>query len=128
MLIRWRRHLQQMCHLLQFWEDPQLHNLSMQVHTDADLSTKFDWKRPHMLSSLSASTIIWRIPEGTPSGTYRIQHFGNHKHLTGDILPYSGVSREFQVAASPAERERARSQLGMMSSIWRWSNQALVLL
>lgn len=104
-----------------------LSSLALQVYTDADLSTKFDWKRPHMLSSLSSAIVIWTIPEGTPSGTYRLRHFGDHKHLTGSIMSYSGSSREFVVAASSAERQRARSRAGMMSSLWRWSYQALPL-
>ena len=99
-----------------------------QVHTDADLCTKFDWKRPHLLSSTSASTVMWTIPEGTPSGTYRLQHFGDHKHLAGSIMGYSGSSREFQVAASPADRQQLRARLGILSSIWRWSSQALLQL
>ncbi len=102
--------------------------MTLQVHTDADLCTKFDWKRPHMLSSLSSSTVIWTIPEDAQAGTYRLQHFGDHKHLTGSIMGYSGSSREFQVAASAAERQRLHARMGMMSSLWRWSNQALVRL
>lgn len=51
----------------------------MQMLTDNDITTKFYWGRPFMLSPTSEATITWEIPEGTPDGTYRIQHFGDHK-------------------------------------------------
>lgn len=51
----------------------------MQVFTDNDISTKFYWGRPFMLSPTSEAIITWEIPEDTPDGTYRIQHFGDYK-------------------------------------------------
>ena len=53
------------------------------VHTDADWCTKFMWGRPHALSELSYATVSWQVPEGTPGGTYRLRHFGDHKRLWG---------------------------------------------
>ena len=42
-----------------------------QVLADDDISTKFHWTRPHMLSSESRAEILWTIPAGTPAGSYR---------------------------------------------------------
>ena len=43
----------------------------VQVLTDDDISTKFHWTRPHMLSSESRAEILWTIPAGTSAGSYR---------------------------------------------------------
>ena len=53
------------------------------VHTDADWSTRFEWGRPHALSTLSFATVSWHVPPGTPPGTYRLRHFGDHKPWFG---------------------------------------------
>ncbi len=63
-----------------------------QVLTDNDISTKFAWARPHHLSSESTATITWDIEPGTPSGTYRIRHFGAYKHVLDGTTPFSGSS------------------------------------
>ena len=65
-----------------------------QVYTDDDISTKFHWQRPHMLSSESTATVTWKIPEGTEEGTYMIWNYGDYKHLTGGIVPFNGHSSE----------------------------------
>ena len=41
----------------------------LQVYTDSDVSTKYHWARPHVLSPESTATITWDIPEGTFSGS-----------------------------------------------------------
>lgn len=69
----------------------------LQVHTDNDISTKFFWKRPSMLSPESTATIQWNIPEGTQPGQYRLRHFGDYKHILGGTEPFSGASRSFEV-------------------------------
>uniref|UniRef100_A0A673AZQ6 Neutral ceramidase n=1 Tax=Sphaeramia orbicularis TaxID=375764 RepID=A0A673AZQ6_9TELE len=51
----------------------------------------------------SKATIQWFIPEATPTGTYRIQHFGHYKHIKNFkpvITPYQGTSAAFRVTAS----------------------------
>ena len=40
----------------------------LQVYTDSDVSTKYHWARPHVLSPESTATVTWDIPEGTLSG------------------------------------------------------------
>lgn len=69
----------------------------MQVLTDDDISTKFYWKRPFMLSPTSQATITWDIEEDTPPGTYRIQHFGDYKSVFGGTASFSGTSSTFDV-------------------------------
>jgi neutral ceramidase len=68
-----------------------------EVHTDNDMSTKFYWSRPHMLSSESTAAITWQIPSGTPDGTYCIWHYGDYKHITGGTEPFKGRSGTFVV-------------------------------
>merc|ERR1711991_663095 len=69
------------------------------VANDASWETRLHWKRKGLSESLV--TVDWTIPEGTPAGTYRIQHFGYFKKLSvsTDIEPYSGTSSSFKVAA-----------------------------
>lgn len=67
------------------------------VYTDDDISTKFHWQRPHMLSSESTATVTWKIPEGTEDGTYMIWNYGDYKHLTGGTVPFTGHSSAFTV-------------------------------
>jgi DNA gyrase inhibitor GyrI len=43
----------------------------MQVYTDAHVSTKYHWQRPHILSPESSATISWDIPDDTPAGACR---------------------------------------------------------
>ena len=70
----------------------------LQVYTDDDISTKFHWQRPHMLSSESTATVTWKIPEGTEDGTYMIWNYGDYKHLTGGTVPFTGHSSESSVS------------------------------
>lgn len=73
----------------------------VQVFTDNDISTKYAWGRPHTLSSESLATISWQIPEGTPSGTYRLKHFGDFKHIFDGTTPFEGASSSFVVGSLP---------------------------
>lgn len=66
----------------------------LQVCTDNDISTKFHWQRPHMLSSESTATVTWKIPPVTEDGTYMIWNYGDYKHLTGGTVPFTGHSSE----------------------------------
>lgn len=70
------------------------------VANDWDWETKYMWERVACVPTLACShvTVEWKIPPGTPSGIYRIQHDGDWKSgLTGAITPYTGWSREFNV-------------------------------
>jgi len=71
-----------------------------QVYTDDDISTKFHWQRPHMLSSESTATVTWKIPEGTEDGTYMIWNYGDYKHLTGGTVPFTGHSSKLAGSVS----------------------------
>lgn len=71
------------------------------VYNDDDWSTKYIWDRPKgSLSSESTATIQWKVPEGTPSGTYRIKMYGDAKILLGKILSFEGYSTEFTVSGT----------------------------
>ncbi|VVD05076.1 unnamed protein product [Leptidea sinapis] len=67
------------------------------VATDADWETKFMWFRNSQILGTSHVVIEWEIPQGTPSGTYRIHHYGNYKYILGGIYPYHGFSDSFEV-------------------------------
>ncbi|GAB4823044.1 hypothetical protein N2152v2_010090 [Parachlorella kessleri] len=67
------------------------------IHTDDDWSTKFSWDRPSKLSTLSYANVTWEIPADVEPGTYRIRHFGDHKHFWGNPEPYQGTSSTFEV-------------------------------
>ncbi|PIK42872.1 Neutral ceramidase B [Apostichopus japonicus] len=68
------------------------------IYTDADWSTRFIWTRTSTILGHSEVTVRWDIPQDAPSGTYRISHFGDSKHVDGNILSYQGTSSEFQVS------------------------------
>lgn len=81
------------------------------VYTDDDISTKFHWQRPHMLSSESTATITWKIPEGTEDGTYMIWNYGDYKHLTGGTVPFTGHSSSFTIGHPKPALQRLMKQL-----------------
>ncbi|MFI6432622.1 neutral/alkaline ceramidase [Rhodococcus oryzae] len=62
---------------------------------DGDWSTKYHWRREG--SNASVARITWDMPEGTPTGRYRIQHFGDQKSADGKISEFTGTSAEFEV-------------------------------
>ncbi|TJZ76816.1 alkaline ceramidase [Rhodococcus oryzae] len=62
---------------------------------DGDWSTKYRWRREG--SNASVARITWDVPEGTPAGRYRIQHFGDQKSRDGKISEFTGTSAEFTV-------------------------------
>ena len=76
----------------------------MQVLTDNDISTKYYWKRPFMLSPFSQATITWDIADGTEPGTYRVQHFGDYKQVFGGTGSFSGTSSSFDVESEDIMR------------------------
>ena len=73
-------------------------SLLLQAYTDNDVSTTFDWQRPHALSSQSTATLTWRIPTDVVAGTYRLRHQGDYKHIFGGTTPFTGVSRALSTA------------------------------
>ena len=80
------------------WPPYQILGLSIaavrQAYTDNDVSTTFHWERPHALSSESSATLTWRVPADAVTGTYRLRHRGDYKHIFGGTTPFTGVSRE----------------------------------
>ncbi|TQC46463.1 alkaline ceramidase [Rhodococcus sp. WS4] len=62
---------------------------------DGDWSTKYRWTRtePHQ----SVARITWDIPDGTPAGQYRVQHYGDSRDAAGAITAFTGTSNEFEV-------------------------------
>ncbi|MCL6270407.1 neutral/alkaline ceramidase [Sansalvadorimonas sp. 2012CJ34-2] len=68
------------------------------VAVDNDWETKYNWKRIDGFWGTSQAIIQWQIPEGTPSGKYRIVHKGNKETIfTGKIKAFTGTSPEFMV-------------------------------
>ncbi|KAJ4768437.1 Neutral ceramidase [Rhynchospora pubera] len=67
------------------------------LYDDDDWSLRFKWFRPSKLSSRSYATLEWRIPENTPTGVYRLRHFGASKRLFGGVSHFTGTSRAFAV-------------------------------
>nr|QOL01216.1 putative extracellular protein TR9_024 [Trebouxia lynnae] len=80
------------------------------VYTDNDISTKLHWQRPHMLSSESTATVTWKIPPGTEDGTYMIWNYGDYKHLTGGIVPFTGHSSSFTIGQPKSTLWKALQQ------------------
>lgn len=67
------------------------------LYDDDDWCLRFTWFRPSKLSSQSHATLEWRIPENTPTGVYRLRHFGASKRLFGGGSHFTGTSRAFTV-------------------------------
>ena len=40
--------------------------IACRSYTDSDVSTKYHWARPHVLSPESTATVTWDIPRGHP--------------------------------------------------------------
>ncbi|MGP3983323.1 neutral/alkaline ceramidase [Streptomyces sp. KR80] len=64
---------------------------------DGDWETKYRWIRTNGLTGTSKAAISWEIAPDTPSGTYRIVHFGDSKSIFGKITPFNGSTRKFTV-------------------------------
>lgn len=62
---------------------------------DGDWSTKFRWRREG--SNASVARITWDVPDGTPAGRYRIQHFGDRLGADGSVTPFTGTSATFTI-------------------------------
>lgn len=68
------------------------------VRDDSDLDTTFVWKRTNVINGESQVTLTWKIPAGTPTGSYRFVYNGaNKRPVIGDIQQFTGASRTFQV-------------------------------
>ncbi|XP_068632548.1 neutral ceramidase-like [Battus philenor] len=67
------------------------------VATDADWETKFHWERVSTFFGTSRARFEWRVPNNTPSGSYRILYRGASKSLIGIITQFTGISDTFQV-------------------------------
>jgi len=68
------------------------------VRSDSHPSTIYRWLRTNGLFGTSTVNISWTIEPGTPSGTYRLQYFGDSKPFIGAISAFTGTSSSFQVS------------------------------
>ncbi|XP_076051185.1 neutral ceramidase [Oratosquilla oratoria] len=75
------------------------------VATDANWSTRFEWKRTSTLLGHSLATVRWSVPEDGPQGFYRITHSGHQKDLFRGVKPYRGVSKTFEVVLRPSRED-----------------------
>jgi neutral ceramidase len=66
------------------------------VADDGEWSTTFRWERYGVAAS--KVTVTWDIPEGTPSGEYRIAYEGDAKPVAGAPKAISGTSSGFTVS------------------------------
>ena len=74
------------------WQDGQW----VAVAQDWDWETSYQWRREGL--AYSVVDVVWRIPAGTPAGSYRLRHDGHWKNgWTRAISAYTGVSRTFRV-------------------------------
>ncbi|KAK0479399.1 Neutral/alkaline nonlysosomal ceramidase [Armillaria luteobubalina] len=78
--------------------DHQVSGQWVTVKSDAHPSTTLKWNRTSTILGTSTVDISWTIESGTPSGTYRIVYYGDHKPLIGSISSFSGVSSTFTVS------------------------------
>lgn len=71
------------------------------IETDNSPDTKYIWERHH--TDRSRIDIEWTIPKETPSGTYKINHYGYWKDgnpfssTFTQCVPYQGSSSEFTI-------------------------------
>lgn len=73
-----------------------LHGKWQTIRRDRDWDTEYHWERYWW--SYSVITIVWRVPENTPEGQYRILHKGEWKSgWGGAITSYEGHSSVFNV-------------------------------
>lgn len=79
---------------VQYWSG----NTWVAIAEDNDWETKFHWQRIDGFWGTSHAILSWDIPNETPSGYYRIKHYGDQKKpFSGRIVPYTGISRNFYV-------------------------------
>jgi neutral ceramidase len=79
---------------VQYWSD----NKWVAIAEDNDWETKFRWQRIDGFWGTSHAILSWDIPNETPSGYYRLKHYGDQKKpFSGKIVPYTGTSRYFYV-------------------------------
>jgi neutral ceramidase len=65
-----------------------------QVYTDNDFCTVFHWQRRGTNFIID---LEWKIPEDQETGTYRLCYYGHWKNRQGQIIPITGISREFNL-------------------------------
>lgn len=65
-----------------------------QVFTDKDFCTIFHWQRRGTNFIID---IEWNIPGDQDPGVYRICYYGDWKYKPKEIIPITGISREFTV-------------------------------
>lgn len=92
------------------------------VLNDWDWDTKLRWERVDPVWGTSLTTVEWTISADTPSGLYRVQHYGKYKEaITGNIKAYTGTSRVFNVKASGAQSYIGNMDVTVTTSKDWWS-------
>lgn len=69
------------------------------MYNDADWNTRFMWEKKVVTeeSTQSLATVRFDIPTDAPLGTYRLRHQGYYKNDAGSLMPYEGMSSNFEV-------------------------------
>mmetsp|Transcript_83783 Transcript_83783/g.236710 ORF Transcript_83783/g.236710 Transcript_83783/m.236710 type:complete len:758 (+) Transcript_83783:84-2357(+) len=71
------------------------------VATDGDVETVFHWYRSSVASDRSYAEVKWKVPAGTPAGTYRISHSGTYLDgLDRKYYDFTGASEAFTVVGA----------------------------
>lgn len=65
--------------------------------TDSHPSTRFEWKREHVLLGTSIVKITWNIEDDAKAGTYQIIYYGHSKSIMGTKTAFRGKSSVFTV-------------------------------
>ena len=65
------------------------------VADDGDWDTTVRWLR--VGRNGSRVTVTWRVPEDIRPGWYRAVHYASARESTGRLLPFTGVTRSFEV-------------------------------
>uniref|UniRef100_A0A1B6I745 Neutral ceramidase n=2 Tax=Homalodisca liturata TaxID=320908 RepID=A0A1B6I745_9HEMI len=67
------------------------------VATDASWETQFHWTRISGILGTSEVEVRWSVPRQFLPGTYRINYLGHFKYMHGQVEPFVGTTRNFQV-------------------------------
>uniref|UniRef100_A0A646QJF6 Neutral ceramidase n=1 Tax=Hemiscolopendra marginata TaxID=943146 RepID=A0A646QJF6_9MYRI len=78
------------------------------IATDANWETKFIWTRTSTMLGQSKCILLWEIPRGIRSGTYRMRHFGFNKSLVGEIHGYEGSTSRFEISRKSKSKKKRK--------------------
>ncbi len=54
------------------------------------------------------------MPQRAQQGVYRLRHYGDWRHLLGEVRPYEGTSSEFAVLPEGAGEQEVQAAVGRL--------------